>query len=167
MRLYQRNYFVTILFILFVQNITLLYFQNSIVFTLAQNLFFFLGCNKPRCVDDGRQQRSALSDYCISIREQNAEERKQCIPEQAAWISRIVFWISRRFAKQNGYWFLRFSPPPSSLNISPPLSGQREKARPSRIRFFPQPLFANREEWHSLMRRNNSDASMCFHVGEP
>jgi hypothetical protein len=31
--------------------------------------------------DDGRQHRSALSDYCISIHEQHAEERKQCIPE--------------------------------------------------------------------------------------
>jgi len=31
------------------------------------------------------RRRSALSDYCISIRGQNAEERKQCIPEQPGY----------------------------------------------------------------------------------
>lgn len=71
-----------------------------------------------RCADDGPRHRSALSDYCISIRGQNAEERKQCISEQAAWISRIVFRISRRFAKQNGHWFAS-GPPTLSPSTSP------------------------------------------------
>lgn len=132
-----------------------------------------------RCADDGCRHRSALSDYCISIRGQNSEERKQCIPEQAAWISRIVFRISRRFAKQNGHWFA--SGPPT-LSLSHPalphyLQPAKRTTQPSRSSDGSDATAPSNEpaavcqprgtEWHSLMRGNNSDDAMRFHVGGP